>query len=68
MIKWKNPSEDDLSRLEAIKILCGSHPWMIDFLFHPSKPRLSNTPERLKEKMSCFSQGEKTLILVAMDI
>ena len=68
MIQWKSPSEDDLKRLEAIKILCGSSTELIDFLFDPVKSRLLDTPENLKDKMGCFSQGEKTLLLVAMDI
>ena len=68
MIRWKNASKDDLKRLKAIKILCSSHPSLIDFLFDPVKPRLSDTPGNLKENMGHLSGGEKTLILIAMDI
>lgn len=68
MIQWKNASRDDLKRLVAIKILCGSHPGLVNFLFDSVKPRLSDTPENIKEKMGHLSRGEKTLLLIAMDI
>ena len=68
MVKWKNASQDDLKRLRSIKILFGHKTDLIDFIFHPLKPRLSYTPENLKEKMKCFGTGEQTLILIAMDI
>jgi len=68
MLKWKEPSNDDLKRLKAISILLGDDERFIRFLFHPRKSRLASSPETLKNEMKCFSSGEQTLLLIAMDI
>ncbi|PIQ68548.1 MAG: hypothetical protein COV91_03405 [Candidatus Taylorbacteria bacterium CG11_big_fil_rev_8_21_14_0_20_46_11] len=68
MLKWKDPSNDDLKRLRAISILLGEDERLIRFLFHPTKSRLAFSPQTLKRKMKCFSSGEQTLLLIAMDI
>ncbi|POB14794.1 hypothetical protein [Halobacteriovorax sp. DA5] len=68
MLKWKEPSNDDVKRLQAISILLGKDMRLIRFLFHPTKSRLAASSETLKEEMKCFSSGEQTLLLIAMDI
>lgn len=68
MIKWNSASKNDVKRLTAIKILFDGQPNLINFIFHPLKPKLAKTHEKLKEEMLSFSSGEQTLILVAMDI
>ena len=68
MLKWSNISNDDQKRLNAIIILLGNDERLVRFLFHPTKSKLSIAPEILKEKMRCFSSGEQTLLLIAMDI
>lgn len=68
MIRWKNPSQDDLIRLRAIQIMFGDEFDFTEFLFHPKQPRLSDSSKNLKEAMRSFSSGEQVLILIAMDI
>jgi len=68
MLKWKEPSNDDLKRLKAISILLDDDERFIHFLFHPRKSQLASSPETLKKEMKCFSSGEQTLLLIAMDI
>ena len=68
MINWKNAHEEDLLRLEAIKILFGRETRLLDFLFHPDKPRLSASLDLIKSDMRCFSSGEQVLINIALDI
>ena len=68
MIQWKDASIDDLMRLRAIQIIFGDECDFTDFLFHPTKSRLADSPDNLKAAMKCFSSGEQVLILIAMDI
>ena len=68
MLNWKNASNHDLKLLKAIKMLFGDDEKFLNFLFHPTRSKLSDSPENLKERMACFSSGEQLLLLVAMDI
>lgn len=68
MISWTNAPAGDLKRLEAIRLATSAVPWLVDWLFHESKPELRLPSDRLKIEMGVFSGGEQVIARVAMDI
>ena len=65
-INWKNACVSDLRRLNIIKILLKNHVKLLTYLFDKRAPRLNASSEELKN--NGFSQGEKVLIELALDI
>ena len=67
-MNWKNASQDDLRRLEAIQILLADHKKLLPFLFDESRARLNDNEASLKKRAGVFSKGEQILVRVAIDI
>ncbi len=67
-IHWPHADGDDLLRLKSIKILLGSQPQLLAYLFHKDKPCLQNPPEQILCSIGSFSHGEVILITLALDL
>jgi len=65
VITWKNACEDDLNRLEAIKILFKPNNYLLNDIFDKKEPRLKKYASDI---YNAYSSGEYLLIKIAFDI
>lgn len=61
-------SEGHEQRLNAISLLLSNDPKLLDFLFDGSRRRLAASPRSLKRSAKAFSNGQRVLIAMALDI
>jgi len=64
---WPNASASEKRLFEAIRILVGDDPRLLEYLFDPIRPRLRRRAGILKEDAWNFSDGEQLLIRAALD-
>ena len=68
MTVWKNASQGDKRLLHAISILLKNYPYLLDFVFDPHEPELSQSSDRLRREAGALSSGESLLVRLAMDL
>ena len=55
-------------RSRAISILLANDPKLIDFVLNPSRNRLTASPQKLRRRIRSFSNDQKILVQIALDL
>lgn len=67
-IDWKDSSNDEKRLFDAISVLLGSNPNLLQFLFDPIRSKIRKRPGLLRDDSWPFSHGEQLLIRASLDI
>ena len=65
---WPNAPKVESKLFKAISLVFKHHPYLLDFLFDPQKPRIRMEPVELLAQSEAFSAGEDLLVRVALDL
>ena len=68
MPKWKNLTEDERVRMDAIKMFLGRFPKIMEYIFHPTEKCLRKSPQAIRKGMGFMSSGEKLMANIALDL
>ena len=68
MLNWINPGRHQRRMQESLNLIFRNHPNLLEFLFEKDRALLRGEPEWLLDSAIEFSQGEQTLIRVALDL
>ncbi len=65
---WKEARASEQRQFDAISILTRQSPYLMNFLFHPTNPKLRLPPEELLRTAQGFSSGDYVLVKLAIDL
>ena len=68
MIFWKTACDSDKKLLFAIGRLFRFHPGLLELFFDSKYPKLKEPSKKIKRNSLVLSSGERTLVLIALDI
>jgi len=68
MVNWQSASEEELKQFQVISSFLSHRGSLIQYLFHPEKPNLNASPDKIISKAVGLCTSDKVLLRVALQL
>jgi hypothetical protein len=68
MIRWQKATRGEKKQFEAIATFLNHRPNLVDFLFDPASPKLTDSPERLLTAAGGLPRSDFLLVRLALNL